>query len=162
MRGIFLLGLGLVLLVWVGCGRKITASSTTEVKDSTYIKEVPRLVSFTSPASKVMVKEFIKCDPRTNKPIPTKISGRNGQANEEIDIDSTGLLTGTAQCDSLKGVIEVKDKEIYHLRQQKETTTKVVTEFKTRSIDSFCRWFTGIGIVIAIALIFNKLKKISP
>lgn len=163
MRGTFFLGLGLVLLlVWAGCGRKITASSTTEVKDSTYVKEVPRLVSYNVPPSKVMVKQFIKCDSTTNKPVPTKIIARNGRATEEIDIDSTGMLTGTASCDSLKALIEVKDKEIYRLRQEKKATTNVVTQFKTRSIDVFCRWFTCIAIIVAIAIIFNKLNKISP
>lgn len=156
------LGLGLLLVV-AGCGRKVTPSITTEVKDSTYVLEVPRLVTVDIPGRTVKVKEFIRCDSTTNKPIPIRLSasGKTG-ARQEVEIDSNGLLTATGGCDSLKAVVEARDKQIYRLRQEKTKQTIVVKEFITRPIDKACRVISMIVGGVLIGYTFFKLKKIFP
>lgn len=163
MRGISFMVLGLVLLMVVaGCARKVTSSSTSEVKDSTYVKETPRKFMIARPAIKVTETVQIECDSVTNKPIPTKLDSHSGGANVKVVIDGSGLLTAEGGCDSLRQVVELMDREIFHLRHEKKTETKVVPVYQIKGIDRFCRWFTGIAILVLMAFSFYKLNKLNP
>lgn len=157
MRGIFLIVLGLVLLLVVaGCSRKAAPSTSVEITDSTITKEVPRIIEVHVPGDTVIIQEYIECDSLTNKPKPKKLSASHARAFVSVSIDSTGMLEASGGCDSLRKEIEVMDKEIFRLRHEKKTITAV--EYKTRGIDIFCRWFTGIAIVLLIIYVILKIK----
>lgn len=160
MRGIFI-GLGLVLLLVVaGCNRKIVSSTTTKVRDSLIVKEVPRIVTVTIPGDTVTVKEYIECDSITNKPKPKEFKSGNGRAKVSVMIADDGSLTATGGCDSLQRAIEVRDKIIEKFHSEEKNELKTVVEYKTRGIDKFCRWFTAISIILIVAYIFYRLNKI--
>lgn len=156
-------GLGLVLLlVVVGCSRKAVPSITTEVRDSIIVKEVPRLVEVPVPGATVTVREYIECDSTTNKPKPKRIEGSNGRANVRTEIKADGSFESTGGCDSLLVLVEAMDTEIRHLHSEKSKEVQVVTEYKTRGIDTFCRWFTCIAVVLVILRGFYKLNQLNP
>jgi hypothetical protein len=165
-----LIGLGLLILLVVGCSPRAVPSTTTDtktvVRDSIIVKEVPRIVEVKVPGETVVVKEFIECDSTTNKPKPKVIKARHGNAFVKVKIESDGSATATGGCDSLQALVEVKDKEILHLKEKltekSKTETKVITQKKTRTIDIFCRCFTGIVLSIILLVLISKLKKFLP
>jgi hypothetical protein len=150
------------LLVVVGCGRKAVPSITSEVRDSIVVREVPRLVEVKVPGETVTVKEYIECDPVTNKPKQKDIKANTGRAHVAVAVRSDGLLTASGGCDSLTAVIQQMDKEIFRLRHEKREEVRVVTQYKTRDIDVFCRWFTAIVLLIIILYTIVKFKALLP
>lgn len=152
-------GLMVLLLVVAGCSRKVTSSTTTEVTDSVYVKEVPRFIEILIPGDTVEIERMVECDSVTNKPKPFTVRKKSKTASLTVGIDSQGRLTGTGVCDSLQKIIEAKDKEITRIRKEKTKEVIVQTEYKPRGIDIFCRWFTGISMLTCIALIFFFLNK---
>lgn len=158
-RGIHFLGYGLVvlLIVTVGCGRKIMPSVTTEVKDSIVIKEVPRYIFVDVPGDTVKVPPIvIECDPTTNKPKPFKTAGKSGRASASATLNDKGELIIVTACDSLHKVVQVMDKELYHYRHESKSEIKPVIEYKTRKIDIICRWISG--AVVAVFFVFLAFK----
>lgn len=118
----------LSIVVLFGCSRKtVSTTSVTTVKDSTYVKEVPREVEIIIERDTVTVTEYIECDSVTNKPKPMKIKKSSTRASIDINISADGKLIATSECDSLNALIEVRDREIHRLTQKetKETTTTV-------------------------------------
>jgi hypothetical protein len=164
MRGIvFLLVIGLLSLVVVGCSRKATPSVTTmaDKKDSTHTEIKERLVPYPVPGEKVIVHDTIRCDEKTNKPMPAHIKAKSGKAFADVNIDKDGSITVSGGCDSLMAVLKARDSIIFQLKQENSNTNKesVETEFKTRSIDIFCRWFSGICLCVLLGLImFYTIK----
>lgn len=156
-----LIGLFFVLLVVAGCSRKAAPSITSEVRDSIIIQYVPRTVEVKLPGDTVTLTEYIECDSVTNKPKPVKFNVHSKRAKVKVEIDSEGKLTATGGCDSLKGVIQLLDKEILRLRSEKRKEVQVVTEYKTRGIDIFCRCFTGCFFLLLTLFVLFKLKKLT-
>lgn len=160
-----LLGFLSILLV-VGCGRKVVPSTTTEtrtiVRDSIIEKEVIKNVEVKVPGEKVYITEYVDCDSATNKPKAKHIKASNGRAMVELKIDSTGKAELVGGYDSLVLQIQTLIKTIERFREEKESKTKtvvkVVTEYKTRRIDIFCRCFTGIILFILLLVLFHKIK----
>jgi hypothetical protein len=162
MRGANLIGLGLWLLLLVasGCSRKITSGVTTIVRDSLIVKEVPRIVEKFIPGQTVFVKEYIECDSTTNKPKPKNISASNGKAKVTVSVKADGTLTASGGCDSLKALIEVRDKEIEHIRSTNTTKDNIRYEHEPYWFDIAARWISSIVILaIAALLIYYKTFK---
>jgi hypothetical protein len=155
-------GLMVLLLVAVGCGRKITPSVTTEVTDSTYVREVPRFISVNVPGDTVEVLKYIECDSVTNKPKPFELTKKGDRSSVKILVKSNGELQATGICDSLMPIVTAMDKEIYRLRHEKKHTTELVIQYKTHPYDNFCHWWTALTILALVAFGFYKLNKLFP
>jgi len=159
-----LIGLGLVLLLVVaGCSRKVVSSTTSKVTDSTHVSEVSRMVDINLPGRKVDVTLLVECDSATRKPKPKEIEATDGGGFVHVNIDSNGVLTASGGCDSLKAELEVKDRIIDHFRKEEtqETKTETVVQYKTYSIDKFCRPFTGVSILVIVGYVIYKINKIA-
>lgn len=155
---VLLLFAGMVLLLVVdGCSRKGVPSTTTEVSDSVLVKEVTRFIPVVIPGETVNLTGLIECDSVTNKPKPFagRAEGKHG-ALVAVTIDHSGQLNATGGFDSLKKVVEAKDKEIYRLRTEKTKT--VVPVYRRTDFDTFCRWYFASTATIVIVIIFLKLK----
>ena len=150
---------GWVLLIVAGCSRK-TMTSTSEVRDSTVIKYVPRLVEVKVPGDTVTIKELIECDELTNKPKPFLRKSKTAKAKVSVAIDKRGMLTATGGCDSLKTVVQTMDKEIFRLRHESKTQTETKIEYKTRTIDKWARTICLIEVIALAGYIFYKLNRI--
>jgi hypothetical protein len=159
MKNRLLIGLLFILLVVAGCSRKAAPSITSEVSDSTIIKYVPRIVEVKVPGETVTVKEYIKCDSVTNKPIPVKFSARGKKSKVIVEVDALGEATATGGCDSLEAAIQTMDKEIFRLRTEKRKEVIPDIEYKTYRIDKFCRTFTGIFFLVLLIYIIYKFKQ---
>lgn len=167
MKKNLLLCLGfLSILLVVGCGRRAVPSTTTEtitiVKDSIIVKEVPKIVEVTVPGDTVTVTEVIECDSVTNKPKAKKVKAGNGRAKVQLNIDASGNATVIGGCDSAKIAIQVLERQIEKYRNEStaksKTVVKTVVKYRTRGIDVFCRWFTGIVLFIILLVLYQKLK----
>jgi hypothetical protein len=161
-RGIHSLGYGLVvlLIVTVGCGRKIMPSVTTEVKDSIVIKEVPRYIFVDVPGDTVKVPPVvIECDPVTNKPKPFRTAVKSGRASASATLNDKGELTIVSACDSLHRIVQVMDKELYHFRHESKSEIKTTIEYRTRKIDIICRWISGAVVALIVAFVAFKYIK---
>lgn len=146
-----------LLLVAAGCGRKSVPSVTTTVFE-THEREIPRLVEVSLPGYELGIRKVIECDSNTNKPKPFSIAKTTDdrRAGLAVQLTDQAELIATCKEDSLKQVIQVKDREIERL---KETTVEVPV-YKTRKIDIVCRWIAG-GVVVLIAGKIG-LKYINP
>lgn len=161
MRGLFFIGFALLLLV-SGCSRKTTSmTTTTKVTDSTWTKTIPRLQPVKLPGKKAFAFGKIHLD-STGKFIPVRIKSSEGESYVDVSIDKEGNIKATGGYDSLRTVVEALDKEINRLRREitKETKTVTVTEYKTRSIDIFARWFCGIILGLGALVVYLKFKKV--
>lgn len=159
MIKLFHIGLMVLLLMVVGCGRKVTPSTSTIVKDSIYVKEVPRYVEVKIPGDTVTITEVIECDSVTNKPKAFERKEKSGRATLKVELTDQGQLTATSECDSLLEVIKVLDKEIFHLKHESKKETIVVTEYKTRWFDIAARWIAGIVMLATVGFVVFKIWK---
>jgi hypothetical protein len=155
---IFLLA-ALFTITLASCSKKLT-TTTTVVKDSIIVKEVPRMVEVFVPGATVTVKEYIECDSLTNKPKPKKIQAQTGKAFTSVEVKADGTLTAIGGCDSLQHLVQVLDKEVFRLRYEKKDSVLTKIEYRTRCIDKFCRWFTGISIASCLLFLGLHLKSI--
>ncbi len=152
---------GLVFMLMVaGCSRKVTTSTSTSVTDSTYAWETTRDVIVEIPGDSVVVYQTIECDKLTNKPEPFNASAKSKRIRTDVSLDKAGHLSVKCAEDSLKEIIKAYDKRIFRYRYEQKEETKTVTEYKTRRIDIFCRWFAI--IIIVLLLIRTYLKFIKP
>lgn len=151
MRSIFFIVVGLLMImVGVGCSRR-TVPSTTTVKDSLIVKEVPRLVEVKVPGDTVTVTDYIECDSTTNKPKPKNIRASNGKAHVSVAVADDGKLTAFGGCDSLKAVISALDREVYHLRYEHKTEPVII--YRVHWYDKVCRWIAGLTVSSFIGFI---------
>jgi hypothetical protein len=151
---ILLLLVGALLLV-AGCSRK-AITTTTEVKDSIVTRYVPRLVEVKVPGDTVAIYEYLECDSVTNKPKPFSAKAKSKKAHVAVVIDSTGKLSATGGCDSLKALLKAMDKELFHYRHEKKE--EVIPQFKTRKIDVILRWIAITYLLLTVAYILKKLN----
>jgi len=161
MRVLFFIGFALLLVV-TGCSRKVTSTATdTQVYDSTYVKMSPRFVPLSFPGKSVITFTRIVID-STGKLSPLHIKEKSGGAFIDVTIKADGSIIAKGGCDSLKTVTELMDKEIFKLKHTVKNTVKTVTvtQYKTHGIDIFCRWYSGITLLVALLLIYLKFKKI--
>jgi hypothetical protein len=153
----------LVLVVVAGCSSRVAPSISTkvEVRDSIVYQEVPRIVEVKVPGEKVTITKYIECDSVTNKPKPVeiKVKSAKSKASVSVKVDSTGLMTATGGCDSLKLALEVMDKELFHYKHEKSDTKEVKPQiiYKTLTIDIFCRWFSAIVLVVLGIVFYDKI-----
>lgn len=161
-RGLFFFIGFTILVVVAGCSRKTVAPSITKtvVKDSIITREVPRIVEVVVPGETVTVTKYIECDSVTNKPKPIelKVKTANSKASVSVKVDSTGLMTATGGCDSLKLALQAMDRELFHYKHEKTEIKEPQVIYKTRSIDIFCRWFSAIVLVLLGIIIFHKIR----
>lgn len=150
----------IVAVVALASCSKRTVSTTTSVRDSIIIKEVVRVDTVKIPGETVTIREQIECDSLTNKPKPTSITVQKSKAKVSVRIDSAGMLTATGGCDSLEAVVKALDKEVFHMRHEQKKETITITEYKTRGIDKFCRWFTGISLLLIVLIVVLKIYRI--
>lgn len=149
-------GTMVLLLVVSGCSRRVTSSITKQVSDSVFVKEVPRFIPINIPGDTVILERVIECDPVTNKPKPFDVKKKSKQATLIVTVDNNGKLNATSICDSLRKVVEAKDREISRYRSEK--TQVEIPVYKTSEFDIFCRWWFAISVLIIIVTIFLKLK----
>lgn len=152
------IALTLLILTFTACSKKLHTSSS--VKDSTHIELKPRIVMKDIPGASISTTTIIECDSVTHKPKPAKVKAkdRNTRANVEAVVKSDGTLEIKGGCDSLQVAIEVLDKEVTRLREEKSNDTEI--KYRTRKIDIFCRWFTVAAILSFIAVGILKFKRI--
>lgn len=162
MRNFIHIGLGLMvlLLLVVGCSRKDTASTSTIVLDCTYVKEVPRFVEVKIPGNTVEVTRWIECDSNTNKPKPFITKKKSGRATVTVEVKATGEMNTTSTCDSLNEKIKVLDKEIFRLRHEKKTETKIVYEHDPYWFDIASRWIAGVTVLAVVGYSLAKFNKL--
>jgi hypothetical protein len=141
----------------VGCTRKGAPSTTTVVIDSTRVEVKYRDVPVPVPGETVTITEYIECDSTTNKPKPKKFEARGEKAVVTGSIDEQGKLNVTGGCDSLTAIVKAQDSLIFRLKHEKKTIVEV--QYLTRGIDKFCRWFTGIVLLLTTGYIILKLKR---
>jgi len=158
LRVSLVIGLGFVIVV-VGCGRKAvpTTSIKSEVHDSVITKEVTRFVAVKLPGDTVTITDYIECDSITNKPLPKKINAHGARAKIAITINSSGLITGTGGCDSIKAVVEAKDKLIYQLRIENKTLNETKFVHQPAWFDIAARWIASVFILLIIGCVVLKL-----
>jgi hypothetical protein len=150
------IALTILLLTFTTCSKKLHTSSS--VKDSTYIELKPRIVIREIPGATVSTSTIIECDSLTNKPKPLTIRAKDKRASVRLVVKSDGTADITGDCASLRDSIEVLDKIISRLREEKSNEVRI--EYKTRKIDIVCRWFTGAAIVSFIGVGILKFKGI--
>jgi hypothetical protein len=147
------------ILLLISCSKK-TTTTNSELFDSTFVQETVRLDTVFIAGDTVRLTELIECDSVTNKPKPFKVSGKSGRASVKVSVKKNGQLSVIAICDSLKEVIQVMDKEIFRLRQEKKviTTTLQPSKFKVW-FDTTCKILAGIFILL---ILFFVLRKFLP
>jgi adenine specific DNA methylase Mod len=150
-----------LLMVAVGCGPRIMPSVTTEVKDSVWTKEIVRIDTVHIPGDTIILRTVIECDPVTNKPKPAKVRVKSDRGAVDLDINNKGEIVAKGITFDLWKQIELRDKEIHRLRSEKRKETHVVTKYKTRQIDVFCRWITAILFLLLIGYAALKYFKTS-
>ena len=163
-RLILIIVLESMVLLWflTGCSRKGLPTSTdkSSVTDSSFTKYTPREIERFTPEVTVSIIKKIECDPATNKPRPTKVSTQNKQLKASAQITADGDLIVDAQCDSLRDVITVLDKEVFRLRNDRRIIHETKVAYKTRRIDIVCRWFAGISLAIVVIVVYRRVRKI--
>lgn len=155
---IIIFALSYLAIGLTSCSKR-ALSESSDIKDSIHIEYKDRLIEVPVPGDTVEVEKRIECDSVTNKPKPFSLKKKSGRATIHLKVNSSGVLSATGVCDSLLKVINAKDKEIYQLRKETKTRVEVKTEFKTRPIDKFCRWFSVIIILMMIGYSYLRIKK---
>lgn len=143
------------LIAVMGCTKRITSTNTV-VKDSTIVKETIRLDTIHIKGDTVRIKERIECDSITNKPKPFRMRDRSGRASAVIEVNHAGELTVEAACDSLEKVVQLLDREIFRLRQEKKVITVIEQPSKFKQwLDYSCRI---LAVVFLLYIGFNVIK----
>jgi hypothetical protein len=145
------------LLIISSCSKKFTTTQTV-VKDSIYVKEVPRLIEVKLPGDTVTIIDYIECDSIKHTPKPKKIQARHGKAFTSIEVKANGTLTATGGCDSLTAVVQAMDKEIFRLRHEQTKTVETKTIHKPTQFDIFLRWCFGIIVLVIGGRTLLKFK----
>lgn len=146
----------MLLLMLGACCRLPVQQSEKTVRDSVVYQIKDTTYSYSIPAEPIILTEWIECDTLTHKPKPTRSTSREESGSLSMDLDASGRLTVIGQCDSLLTVVKQLEKEAQHYRDSRETIPNTV--FKTRKIDIYCRWFTGIFLAAGLLYIIYKLK----
>jgi hypothetical protein len=96
------------------CNRKIASTTDTKliIKDSTIYKETICFDTIVIPADTIVTTYTIECDSLTNKPKPINIRSNGKRSSNTIQINSSGVLTSTVNCDELQKIIASKNREI--------------------------------------------------
>lgn len=167
---LFPIAFSLLLLV-VGCSRKVAPSITIVEKDSVASKITPRNVAVTLPGDSVTVEglievEKIKGDSLHEKTKPLfkteHWKAKSKTASVDVKVDAKGKITAKANCDSLTTVVQAMDKELFHYRKESKKEVEVREVYKTRQIDIVCRWITGITLLLFIGILAGKYLKFNP
>ena len=160
MTRLFFTGLVVLMLMVIGCNRKISSTTSTFVKDSTHIEYVDRPVEVKLPGDTVRLTTFLDCDKQTNKPKPSEGKKKSGRTTLDFNLDAKGKLEINCNEDSLKAIINAQDKQIFRYRHEQDRKTEVIEVYKTRKIDVICRWI----VILLICFIAFKvyLKFIKP
>lgn len=156
-----LCGFFLAIFILSGCNRRLTPTSVSETTDSTVTTITPKQILVRVPGE--IVYQFsgpLPCDPIKLIPKPVTIQARKKSAFIKAVITPAGSIELSGGCDSLEQVVSVLDKEVFRLRNQNKTT--IIKEYKTRGIDKFCRWFTGISLLLFVIAIVLYIKKKLP
>ena len=145
------------------CRTPVATTSTVSetVKDSIIITYIPRFDTLRIKGDSIRYEVQIECDEKTNKPKPMKHKAKGTRAAATLSLDSNGLLKGTSSCDSLQEVIESKDREILHLQEKTRSEYKqdTVIQYKTRTIDIWCRWIAALTVLFIIIKIVLKIYR---
>jgi hypothetical protein len=152
IKHIFILVFASVAVLGNGC-KSVKLNKSTS--DSTLVTETLRAIPVKLPGADVQYRYIIRCDDR-RKPQIIDGSGRRsahgtwhdrqGSAFSSIMLDTAGVLYGFAGCDSLKGVVYAKDREI--IRIKKEFTERIEKDRK--------KWYqTAIGEFLLILMCFS-------
>lgn len=141
-----------------GCSQKVAPSVTEKkvVRDSIIVKEVERRVLVKVPGDTLRIVEKLACDSNRIKPKVIATKSKNGAYLKAVIANNTITLSGG--CDSLLRAVKAKDSIItrYHTVSDYKAETKVITEYKTRAIDIFCRWVTALLFLFLLAFLAGR------
>jgi len=148
---LILFSLWLLLLV-VGCGRKVVPSTTIVRKDSVIEKTVEKIVHL--PGDTVTIEKRIECDQQTLKPKSFEEKISKGIQNLDVAIDNDGNLRVVSDCDSL---LKIRDKIIQNFHTENKKETIVVTEFKVYWYDKYLSRPLAILFLLVAAFFAGKI-----
>jgi hypothetical protein len=104
----------------------------------------------------------LKIDSIIALPVGAKYENKQGQATVTVQLSESGVLTASANCDSLTFLVDELRTEIYHLNKEKtdftseSNETKIVEVNRVTGFQHFQIWFGR--ICIAILLLFYGVK----
>lgn len=147
---------GFVLFL-AGCKSNQPVQHDTTTRDSISYVERYHTDTVSIPGDTITLTAWIECDSITNK--PKAVNGRSGSKRGSVSfsVDENGQLKADVILNKYMAEVQRLTKELYRAQQQKELIVEVRTEYKTRRIDIFCRWVTGLGLLTAALYILKKI-----
>lgn len=154
---IALFALSLLLLV-VGCSRKVAPSTTTVVRDSIVERTVEKIVRV--PGDSVRFTMLLDCDSLTQKPKPFDKVIKKGLSKVEVKVNKGGELKVNSDCDSL---LKIRTSIIEKMRSETQKETVTVIEYKTYWFDKYlCRPVAVIVLLLCAGIAIGKYLKFNP
>lgn len=131
---------------------------TVEKHDSIIFKETLRDVPVYIPGDSVLFYVQLPCKNNDSTKVnPFHYQSRSKRAKLNLNIDSTGVLSGVCACEEEKFIIQAKDTFINHLQSEltalKEQQTIVVKEYPK----SFW-WLLSWAVVSALYIIYKIIS----
>lgn len=143
---------GLLMFALGGCKRPPVRNEYRS--DSTHVQELVRIDTVQLQGDSILVEVPIECDSLTNQPKPVKY--RFNSSLSSLTVTGSGILSINSIRRPQRLLFPGKDRIEY--RDKGVEKEVVVTEYITRRIDIFCRWFTGIALLLTLLYIIYKLK----
>jgi hypothetical protein len=147
-----------LLLLVVGCSRKVMPSTTIVVKDSVIEKTVEKIVHLKGDT--ILIEKKIECDPKTlqAKPFEEKIS--RGIQRLDVKVDQ-GKLTVQTDCDSL---LKIQNTIIQKMHSESEKEVKPVIIHEAYWYDKYIARPLAFLFLLVAAFVAGKiyLKTINP
>lgn len=160
-------------LVLSGCKAAAPATAVMEKSDSTTVSSDSTWFTIENvtdtiylPGDSIPFVAIVKCDSVTNQPkdIEAVVEGQNGRLMISL---KKGILKVLSERDSLKHLIETKNKVIHHLEEKvitlsnEKQTTNTVVEYRTHWYDMAARWLACISIISCLfyLIIITRIRK---
>ena len=149
----------LFVLVLASCKCNQVTQRDTTTRDSISYVERFHTDTVSIPGDTITLTAWIECDSITNKPKP--VTGRSGSSrgSATVTVDSSGKLMANVILNQYKAQVQRLSKELFRARQEREVVVEVRTKYKTRTIDIYCRWFTGISLLVGILWVLWQIYK---
>jgi len=150
-----------IVTIFFSCNKHVAGLTTNNsTKDSTFTIVMDGKDSIIYLSGKVVESvQYIECDSVTNKPKPSTYKSKGDGASVTSTIDANGKQTIVSECDSLKEVIKRLNTTTFRERSESKEEIKTIEVYKTRSVDYFCRWVTGILLIVLAAFGVGKYLK---
>lgn len=140
-----------LLLLVVGCGRKIVPSTTIVLHDSIIYKTEEKIVRL--PGDTIRIHKVIECDQKTNVAKDFKETRQQGINKTTVE-SKNGVLNVMSDCDSL---LKIKNSIIEKMHSENKTETKVVTEYEVYWYDKYLSRPLAILFLLVAAFFAGKI-----